>query len=522
MQHNVVPFLFVLYLSDMKRNTIWIIGILIGISFLVLLAMQIRNANRIVHMRKLQFSESVKRSLDVANREIERYETFSYLENIAQEHMQELMEADSLPPGSVGVNPNEPLILFQPKQVSDNHSHVPLTLTMRPLGSTPDEESRSFLESVKNAYVYQRGVLDEVVYTLLYNASQGNLEDRVDPKVIATCLHNALQANGIQQDFHFRVVTNDGRVVYQCHKADQFENGRFYTQGLFRNGSSSKSGTLQVYFPEQKSYVMDLITPMIPMIAFTFVLFVTFMFTIWLIARQKRVQEMKNDFINNMTHEFKTPISSISLAAQMMEDPTVHKTDAMYTNLANVISSETKRLRFQVEKVLQMSLFEHNNINFKEAELDVNDMIETVANTFKLKVNQCGGTLETRLQAYNPFVMADEMHMTNVIFNLLDNAVKYRRSDADLKLVVSTENEGDQVLRITVQDNGIGIKKEDSKRVFEKFYRVHTGNQHNVKGFGLGLAYVYKVVQLHKGTIKVESEYGKGSKFVITLTAAPV
>ena len=226
---------------------------------------------------------------------------------------------------------------------------------------------------------------------------------------------------------------------------------------------------------------------------------------------------MKKDFIHNMTHEFKTPISTISIAAQMLADKTISKSQETYERLGGVIFNETRRLRYQVEKVLQMSLFDHNNIAMKFQELDLNELIDNVVQTFSIKVSQSGGKLETKINAYNPFANVDEMHFTNVIFNLLDNAVKYAREDVPLHLEVSTWNQGDEQICISIADNGIGINKDDLKRIFDKFYRVHTGNRHNVKGFGLGLAYVRKMVELHHGTIKVNSEVGNGTRFVITL-----
>ena len=255
---------------------------------------------------------------------------------------------------------------------------------------------------------------------------------------------------------------------------------------------------------------------MIPAIAFTIILFVTFVFTIYVIFRQKKVTEMKNDFINNMTHEFKTPISSISLAAQMLSDQSIKKSEAMYESLSRVINDETKRLRFQVEKVLQMSLYDRDNIAFKQKVLDANVLLEGVIKTFNLKVTQNGGEISSDLQAENASIYVDEMHFTNVIFNLMDNAVKYKRDDVALHLNVRTWNAGNKI-NISIEDNGIGIQKDDLKHIFDKFYRVHTGNKHDVKGFGLGLAYVKKIVSLQKGTIHAESEYGQGTKFIITL-----
>ena len=255
---------------------------------------------------------------------------------------------------------------------------------------------------------------------------------------------------------------------------------------------------------------------MIPSIIFTLVLLVTFIFTIYIIFRQKKLTEIKNDFINNMTHEFKTPISTISLAAQMLNDPAVGKSPAMFKHISGVINDETKRLRFQVEKVLQMSMFERQKATLKMKEVDANELINGVINTFRLKVEKYNGTLDAELNAEDPIVYVDEMHFTNVIFNLLDNAVKYKKPEGELLLNIRTWNESGK-LYISIQDNGIGIKKENLKKIFDKFYRVHTGNLHDVKGFGLGLAYVKKIIQDHKGVIRAESELNVGTKFIIVL-----
>ena len=217
-----------------------------------------------------------------------------------------------------------------------------------------------------------------------------------------------------------------------------------------------------------------------------------------------------------MTHEFKTPISTISLAAQMLRDPSVAKSETMFKHISGVIVDETKRLRFQVEKVLQMSMFDKKVATFKPKEIDVNVLMQETVNTFRLKVEASGGTIDTHLDADDAVVYVDEMHFTNVLFNLMDNAVKYKSPDRELKLFVSTRNESGRLV-IVIADNGIGIKREDLKKIFEKFYRVHTGNRHDVKGFGLGLAYVHNIIKAFNGTIHAESEYGKSTKFIISL-----
>ncbi len=275
-------------------------------------------------------------------------------------------------------------------------------------------------------------------------------------------------------------------------------------------------GFVNIFFPTMDNYIFSSVRFMIPSIVFTLVLLVTFIFTIYIIFRQKKLTEIKNDFINNMTHEFKTPISTISLAAQMLNDPAVGKSPAMFKHISGVINDETKRLRFQVEKVLQMSMFERQKATLKKKEVDANEIIYNVTNTFRLKVENCNGTLDVAFDADDPFVYVDEMHFTNVIFNLLDNALKYKKPDVNIQLKVRTWNEGGK-LHISIEDNGIGIKKENLKKIFDKFYRVHTGNRHDVKGFGLGLAYVKKIITDHQGSIRAESELNVGTKFIIVL-----
>jgi two-component system phosphate regulon sensor histidine kinase PhoR len=275
-------------------------------------------------------------------------------------------------------------------------------------------------------------------------------------------------------------------------------------------------GVVRIHFPEMNSYIFSSVRFMIPSIIFTIVLLITFIFTIVVIFRQKRYTEIKNDFINNMTHELKTPIASISLAAQMMNDESVAKSEQMTKHLSSVITDESKRLRFLVEKVLQMSMFDKKSVVFKKKELDLNEMVEQIAQTFTLRVEHTGGKIYTEIEAIDSAIFVDEVHFQNAITNLMDNAVKYRKQEEPLDIYIRTWND-EQKLYLSIRDTGQGIKKENLKKIFDKFYRVHTGNKHDVKGFGLGLAYVKKVIDLHQGEIKAESEVGKGTKFTISL-----
>ena len=275
-------------------------------------------------------------------------------------------------------------------------------------------------------------------------------------------------------------------------------------------------GVVKIHFPDMDSYIFSSVRFISPSIIFTIVLLVTFIITLVLVFRQKRISEIKNDFINNMTHELKTPIASISLAAQMLNDNSVNKSPQMMSHLGGIINDESKRLRFLVERVLQMSMFDKKKTTFKKKLLDLNELVETISHSFTLRVEHTGGKIYTEIGAVDSTIYVDEVHFQNVINNLLDNAVKYRKPDTPLVLHLKTWNDKDR-LYCSIKDNGIGMKKEDQKKIFDKFYRVHTGNVHDVKGFGLGLAYVKQIVELHKGDIKVESDKDKGTTFTISL-----
>jgi two-component system phosphate regulon sensor histidine kinase PhoR len=200
----------------------------------------------------------------------------------------------------------------------------------------------------------------------------------------------------------------------------------------------------------------------------------------------------------------------------MMNDDSVVKNEKMTKHLGGVIADESKRLRFLVEKVLQMSMFDKKSVVFKKKQLDLNEMVENISSTFTLRVEHTGGKIYTQIEAIESGIYVDEVHFQNAITNLMDNAVKYRKPDEALDIYIRTWNEHDRLL-LSIRDTGQGIKKENQKKIFDKFYRVHTGNKHDVKGFGLGLAYVKKVIDLHQGEIKCESDLGKGTKFTISL-----
>ena len=514
----------------MKKSTIWIIAIIMGFSFLALLYLQLSYIEEMAKMKKEQFDESVNRSLYQASRNLEVNETLRYLEKDVNETERRAFRQDSVSShgdlnGGVVQHSHQYAVAgkdgtiyssFQLKTITTKPSTIPKAMILRSDKNSISEASKSLQEIVRNRYVYQKALLDEVVYNILYTASEKPLRERINFKLLDQDIRAELLNNGINIPYHFTVSTADGREVYRC--PDYTEDGLPYTysQVLFRNDPSSKMGIVRIHFPDINGYIYSSVRFMIPSVVFTIVLLITFIFTIVVIFRQKRYTEIKNDFINNMTHELKTPIASISLAAQMLNDNSVGKSPAMLSHLGGVINDESKRLRFLVEKVLQMSMFDRKKAVFKKKELDLNEMVENIANSFTLRVEHTGGKIYTEIEAIDSAIYVDEMHFQNVIFNLLDNAVKYRKQDMPLDIYMKTWND-DLHLYLSIRDTGMGIKKENLKKIFEKFYRVHTGNLHDAKGFGLGLAYVKKIIDLHKGTIHVESEFVKGTKFTITL-----
>ena len=479
-------------------------------SFLILLSLQVGYIEEIVSMRHEQFDESVKRSLYNAAHKLEVYETMRYLEKDAAE------TEFSNQMGKQGGMVTHQYDFKSDGKVSSFEMRT-IIMPQRPKKENKiPEASRSLQEVIRNRYIHQRELMDEVIYKILYTASNLPLEQRINFRALDRDLQAELLHNGIEIPYHFTVSTSDGREVYRCADYETEGEENCYSQVLFGNDPPTKMGILKIHFPTMNSYIYSSVRFMIPALFFTVVLCMAFIYTLYVIFRQKKVTELKNDFINNMTHEFKTPISTISLASQMLTDESVTKSPQMLQHITGIINDETKRLRFQVEKVLQISLFDQQKATMKMRELDVDELLTGVVNTFALKVEKNGGTIITNLEAQDATIYADEMHITNVVFNLMDNAVKYKRDDEALRLTIHTWNEQGKFC-LSIQDNGIGIKKENLKRVFDRFYRVHTGNLHNVKGFGLGLAYVKKVIQDHRGSIRAESEYGVGTKFIIVL-----
>ena len=272
---------------------------------------------------------------------------------------------------------------------------------------------------------------------------------------------------------------------------------------------------LSVIVPHQERLVWkEMIWFILGAILFTFIITTAFFITIRTLLKQKKLSEIKSDFINNMTHEFKTPLATISLAVDALKNEKVSSDKEKTGYFTGIIKEENRRMNKQVETILQAALLDKQEVQLNLKKMEAHDLIASALNNIQLQVEEKNGKLEVKLEAEKDIILADEVHFTNLINNLLDNAVKYSKENLQIKL--STQNTGNYI-KIKIEDNGIGMNKETLNRIFEKFYRAHTGNVHNVKGFGLGLSYVKTMVNAHHGTIKAESVLGKGSSFCITI-----
>ena len=274
---------------------------------------------------------------------------------------------------------------------------------------------------------------------------------------------------------------------------------------------------LAVNFPQKEAALLgELGKTLAPTIAFVLILMGSFGFVIIMLARQKKISEIKNDFINNLTHELKTPLASISLASSVLKKERSKLSDDKENEYLEVINQESGRLGRQIDKVLQIAQVDSGNFSLEKKWVNIHDVIRKVTAAFEPLLLEKNGKIELELNATKPMLRADEMHVTNIIYNLVDNAIKYSPVDPEVRLLTKTQEDG---LSITVRDKGIGIKKEAQEMIFDKFYRERAGDVHDTKGFGLGLSYVKRIVDEHKGRISMSSELNMGTEFQLYLPA---
>lgn len=360
-------------------------------------------------------------------------------------------------------------------------------------------------------------LVKDVFYDLVFN--QRSVSDRVDRFLLDSLLKDEIASRGIHIPFEYGVQTAEKKGQLLFTSSAGYREDRILSEGyrasLFPNDLFSSGNFLYVYFPGQSGYIFrELWVTFATALLLMFIVVGCFYVAIRTIVEQKKLSDIKTDFINNMTHEFKTPVSTISLATQMLQDSDVSANPSMRSRYLGIIQDENRRLGQQVEKVLQAALLDRGEVKLKRTTVNLHDVVERVALNVSPQIEARQGTLDVELMAENPVLEADEVHLTNLVANLLDNANKY--SPEAPAITLQTEDAPDGVV-FRVSDKGLGMTREQVARIFEKFYRVPTGNLHNVKGFGLGLSYVKTMVEAHGGRIDVQSQPGKGSTFEVFL-----
>ncbi|PID88163.1 MAG: hypothetical protein CSB06_01610 [Bacteroidia bacterium] len=346
-------------------------------------------------------------------------------------------------------------------------------------------------------------------------AGEEKIEKRLEAVDIRKIISERFKQNNLPDNYAFAIRDQSGSYSEKSKNFSLHYIKQTYEIQLFPNDLLASPYFLVVYFQNENQLTpAQLPREVILSLIITAIIILTFIFILYYILRQRKLSELKNDFINNMTHELKTPVSTISLASQMLGDNLIRMDEKRTRQILQMISSESQRLEFQIDKVLQTSLFEKGNIHFNFQTTDIHALILSVVKNTEIKVKNKGGSIQTILNAQSHILSGDKLHLTNIFFNLLDNALKYSRENIAPSIKITSSSNYFQI-KIVIEDNGIGISKENQKKIFNKFYRVPTGNLHNTKGFGLGLSYVKRIVEEHKGTIHVKSEQDKGSQFII-------
>lgn len=371
---------------------------------------------------------------------------------------------------------------------------------------------QSYPSGMQNQMQLKASFVEEILGKLMF--ANRDIKDKIDPNLLEPIIRSSLENTGIVLDFEYSVYDAYGQSVYASgdyqadHKAQKFECL------LFPSDYFSPPSYLSIYFPHKQDFFEPLGFVVGSSVILLLVILLIFSSTIFIILRQRKLSEMKAAFVNNMTHELKTPISTLSLASQMLKDQSIPFEKKNMPYISKVIDDESRRLGYQVEKVLQMAIFDKGKISLKLKAVNIHDLLEQTINSFALKLEQKSGKVNRILDAPEHVVEADEVHITNVIVNLIDNAIKYSREPAEITLATRKGKSG---IEISVKDKGIGIPKEYQKRIYDQFFRVPTGNLHDVKGFGLGLSYVKKIVEEHSGSVKFKSEVNRGTEFIVSL-----
>jgi two-component system phosphate regulon sensor histidine kinase PhoR len=507
-----------------RFNNIKIVSVLAGIALLCLIVIEFYWIKSAVELKQQNFEQHVN---EVLNSVVYKYQKQLAANKITQKlnlrkqgiswyydkqnsglSTRMFFDSTKKGDGQIGLTTYEEVI-------SDSSGTVKKVITENIIGSNDSvrfsigDSNNKDLQNVIKSSDMMNDIFEELVSINIYN----NYSDKLDTALIDSLLLDELHNNMIYTRYQMGIINPAEIMLSKDADMVLFESP--YRVKISPDNIFIKPQYLAVHFPNEKNYLLKTMWKILTLSGFLIlVVLFAFFFGLSTIFKQKKLSEVKNDFISNMTHEFKTPISTISLACEVLNDNSIEKSPERINNYVKMIKDENKRLSLLVENILQTAVLDKGELKLNITDLDMHELIENATKNIQLAIEKSGGKIEINYNADNFIVQGDRIHLTNVLSNLLDNAIKYRNENPQVS--VSTFNISNGIA-VTVSDNGIGISKENQKRIFEKLYRVPTGNVHNVKGFGIGLSYVKAVSEKHNGSVKVESELGKGSTFTIYL-----
>ncbi len=523
----------------MNNKVIWTIISLMTISLIRLTSFQVYWINNAIKLSNERFTKDVHESLNIVAHKLERSE----LVDVAIKSEFVFAGKDtSITVVSHNGNETKDEIIFIDEDTEvylDTSKILAKKWISKALTKVLDEEmedqpfqfqdsSKSFrieiiTTSDSNGYdlnvkriLKKTAEFNTVVHEMV--SKETNIKTRINPEAIDSLLKMEFENKGIDIYFNFGVFDNNTNHFVFIDTAKMAKEPLINSTlkaSLFPNDIIANATFLVVNFPAKDQFLFKKIfATLSSSIILLLIIIGCFAYAIFIILRQKKLSELKNDFINNMTHEFKTPIATVSLASEALSDPDIAKEKINLSKYVGVIKDETKRLGDQVERVLQAATMEKGELTIHKSQENIHQILEDCIDRAKIQMESNDGTISSKLNATSQLAFVDRHHFYNAITNLLDNAIKY--SEKTPTILVSTTNHNNRI-QIRIKDNGIGITNEQQKHIFEKFYRVPTGNIHNVKGFGLGLNYVHYVIEAHQGIITVQSELEKGSTFSIDL-----
>lgn len=531
----------------MKKSNVKIITLLASLAMIGLIVIQVYWINNAIILGKQRFEQNVNEALDKVVTRMEKQMAASKISkkfNFRKQGIRWFAPQDSLSKGSQFISGSKTdkdafslqkdkinvkvyeeyssdsngVVIKKSRQKNYLSDSVPSELDVNSELDVPNDIQQFNSGELREKWFSQKkdmvnDIFDELVSINIYN----DYNHKLDTALLDSVIRMELLEEGISTDYVFG-ITDSKELPADLSRLTEQDIALYHSNykiNLSPDNVFIKPQYLSLYFPDKQTYILSSMWFML-FISGTFMLMIIFSFyyTVSTIFKQKKLSEIKNDFISNMTHEFKTPISTISLACEVLNDKTVDKSPERVNNYVNMIRDENKRLSLLVENILQTAILDKGEFKLKVQSIDIHTLIEQTIANIKLQVENKQGEITTQLNAHSPVINADRVHVTNIIFNLIDNALKYSKEQPKIKISTRSNDDG---IFISVQDNGIGISKENQKRIFDTMYRVPTGNIHNVKGFGLGLSYVKAVVEKHTGSIAVDSELGKGSAFTVYL-----